>query len=66
MLLEKMNGFAEKNYEVAVSANQIAEDYEAKRTDAWQEIENLNIAKRIISTCMSQFVTISNTLTEAS
>ena len=30
----------------------IQADYEAKRTDAWERIEDLGIIKRIISVCM--------------
>lgn len=50
MLLEKLNGFAEGKYDVHTSGAQIAEDYEAKRTDAWEVIENMGITKRIVST----------------
>uniref|UniRef100_A0A0W0F9Y5 BAR-domain-containing protein n=1 Tax=Moniliophthora roreri TaxID=221103 RepID=A0A0W0F9Y5_MONRR len=52
MILEKMNSFAEEaKYDITnVPGNQIAADYEEKRTDAWQTIEGLNITKRIIST----------------
>ncbi|KAI0693634.1 BAR-domain-containing protein [Cytidiella melzeri] len=51
LLLEKMNAFAEKaQINVAVPAAQVVPDYEAKRTDAWAEIENMNITKRLIST----------------
>jgi amphiphysin len=53
MILEKMNSFAEEaKYDISnVPGNQIASDYEEKRTDAWSTIEGLNITKRIISTC---------------
>lgn len=52
LFLEKMNSFAEGKYDVTnVSASQIQEDYENKRTDAWSQIEDLGIAKRIVSTC---------------
>ncbi|EIN13473.1 BAR-domain-containing protein [Punctularia strigosozonata HHB-11173 SS5] len=55
MLLEKMQQFADGKFDVAnVPGSQIAADYEEKRTDAWQQIENLNITKRMIST--SKFV----------
>ncbi|KAK7688225.1 hypothetical protein QCA50_008595 [Cerrena zonata] len=54
LLLEKLSGFAEGRYDVAVPAQQIAIDYEDKRTDAWSRIEDLNITKRMIST--SKFV----------
>jgi amphiphysin len=47
-----MNGFAENvQLDVSVPAAQIASDYEAKRTDAWAHIEELNITKRMISAC---------------
>jgi amphiphysin len=48
-----MNGFAEETkYDVTnVPGSQIAQDYEGKRTDAWSNIEELNITKRIISVC---------------
>ncbi|KAJ7922935.1 hypothetical protein B0H13DRAFT_1978588 [Mycena leptocephala] len=51
LILEKMNGFAEETkYDVTnVPGSQIAQDYEGKRTDAWSNIEELNITKRIIS-----------------
>ncbi|KAI0344278.1 BAR-domain-containing protein [Trametopsis cervina] len=51
LLLEKLNGFAESGqFDVSVPASQVIPDYEAKRTDAWAQIENMNITKRIIST----------------
>ncbi|TFK76658.1 BAR-domain-containing protein [Pluteus cervinus] len=51
LLLEKMNGFTEEAQVDAanMSGSQIERDYESKRTDAWQRIEDLNIVKRIIS-----------------
>ena len=52
LLLEKLNGFAENSKtDVSMPAAQVAEEYEAKRTDAWAQIEDLNITKRLISTC---------------
>jgi hypothetical protein len=57
LLLEKLNGFADGKYDVSsVLGSQITQDYEAKRTDASDVIENLNIVKRIISVCMSCFL----------
>ncbi|KAF8665117.1 hypothetical protein AX16_000584 [Volvariella volvacea WC 439] len=52
MLLEKMNHFAEEaKYDISNSSGAAVEqDYEAKRTDAWQRIEELQIVKRLIST----------------
>jgi amphiphysin len=51
MLLEKTQGFAEGKYDVSsVSGAQIQADYEAKRTDAWEQVEALGITKRILST----------------
>ncbi|KAJ7630388.1 hypothetical protein FB45DRAFT_915349 [Roridomyces roridus] len=48
---DKMAGFAgEAGYDITnVPGSQIAADYEAKRTDAWAQVEELNIVKRIIS-----------------
>ncbi|KIK47937.1 hypothetical protein CY34DRAFT_798802 [Suillus luteus UH-Slu-Lm8-n1] len=55
LFLEKMNSFAEGRYDVTNAPGaQIEADYEEKRTDAWSQIEDLNITKRIIST--SKFV----------
>lgn len=52
LLLEKLNGFAEDaKVDVSMPAAQVGEEYEAKRTDAWSQIEDLNITKRLISTC---------------
>ncbi|KAK7468492.1 BAR adaptor protein Hob1 [Stygiomarasmius scandens] len=52
LILEKMNNFAEEaKYDVTnISGSQITANYEEARTDAWNQIESLNIAKRIIST----------------
>jgi hypothetical protein len=51
-----MNSFAEGRYDVTnVPGAQIQADYEEKRTDAWSQIEDLNITKRIISTCTLKF-----------
>ncbi|KAG5649556.1 hypothetical protein H0H81_003102 [Sphagnurus paluster] len=51
LILEKMNAFAdESKYDIAnATGAQIQQDYENKRTDAWELIESLNIVKRIIS-----------------
>ncbi|KIK70350.1 hypothetical protein GYMLUDRAFT_32353 [Collybiopsis luxurians FD-317 M1] len=56
IILEKMNGFAEETkYDISnIPGNQITSNYEEQRTDAWSNIEELNITKRIIST--SKFV----------
>ena len=52
LLLEKLNGFAENaKFDVNVTHAQILPDYEAKGTDAFARIEELNITKRMISTC---------------
>ena len=51
LLLEKLNTFAEGKFDVSTPAAQIAADYEARRSDALERIEALNIAKRFISTC---------------
>ena len=57
LILERMNGFAEEHkFDITNSpGSQIASDYEQQRTDAWSQIEELNIAKRIVSvgTCKS-------------
>ncbi|THU90764.1 BAR-domain-containing protein [Dendrothele bispora CBS 962.96] len=52
LILEKMNSFAEETkYDITnISGNEITANYEEARTDAWNEIESLNITKRIIST----------------
>jgi amphiphysin len=52
-----MNSFAEGRYDITnVPGAQIQADYEEKRTDAWSQIEDLNITKRIISTCAFDFL----------
>lgn len=63
-----MNGFAEETkYDISnVPGSQIAEDYEQKRTDAWSTIEELNIAKRIISVCGSTVEVMQFVITDAS
>ena len=48
--MEKLMGFAEGKYDVHVTGNQIAQEYEEKRTDAWEKIEGMGITKRIVST----------------
>ena len=50
MLMEKLNSFAEGRYDTHVSTQQIQDDYENRRTDAWERIENMSITKRIVST----------------
>ncbi|KAL5518526.1 HOB1 [Sanghuangporus vaninii] len=50
MLMEKIQTFAEGKYDVSVTVPQIADEYENKRSDAWQRIEDMNITKRIVST----------------
>ncbi|EKM83672.1 hypothetical protein AGABI1DRAFT_66540 [Agaricus bisporus var. burnettii JB137-S8] len=59
MVLEKMNSFADSaKYEItSMSGGQIEQSYEEKRTDAWNDIENLNIVKRIVS--VSRLVQVS-------
>ena len=51
MVLEKLSSFAEGKYDVTLTFHDIAADYEAKRPDALQQIEEMAITKRIISTC---------------
>ncbi|KAI0327254.1 BAR-domain-containing protein [Cubamyces sp. BRFM 1775] len=50
LMLEKLNSFAEGKFDVSVPAAQIASDYEARRSDALERIEALNITKRLVST----------------
>ncbi|KAJ7596831.1 hypothetical protein C8J56DRAFT_850516 [Mycena floridula] len=51
LILEKMNAFAEDaKFDISsIPGAQIAATYEEQRTDAWNDIENLHITKRIIS-----------------
>ncbi|KAK2461738.1 hypothetical protein APHAL10511_006201 [Amanita phalloides] len=51
LILEKMNNFVEEaKYEITnTPGSQIASDYEENRTDAWSQIESMNITKRLIS-----------------
>ena len=51
MVLEKLSSFAEGKYDVSLSFHDTASDFEAKRPDALQQIEDMAITKRIISTC---------------
>jgi len=48
-----MNAFAEDaKYDISnIPGADIQANYEANRTEAWAEIEALNITKRIISVC---------------
>lgn len=50
MILEKLSSFSEGRYDVSLTFPDIASDYEAKRTDALRQIEDMAITKRIIST----------------
>lgn len=50
MLMEKLHGFAEGKYDVSIPVAQITDDYENRRTDAWERIENMGVTKRIVST----------------
>lgn len=53
LFLEKMNSFAEGRYDVtSVPGSQIQTEYENSRGDGWRQVEDLNITKRIISTCL--------------
>ncbi|KIK99910.1 hypothetical protein PAXRUDRAFT_822182 [Paxillus rubicundulus Ve08.2h10] len=55
LFLDKMHSFAEGRYDVTnCPGSQIQSDYENNRSDAWSQIEDLNITKRFIST--SKFV----------
>lgn len=51
MVLEKLSSFAEGKYDVSLPFRDIATDYEAKRPEAMQQIEDMAITKRIVSTC---------------
>jgi amphiphysin len=51
MVLEKLSSFTEGKYDVSLSFHDIASDFEAKRPDALQQIEDMAITKRIVSTC---------------
>ena len=52
LFLEKINSCAEGKYNVTNGpASEIQSNYENKRTDAWSQIEDLGITKRIVSTC---------------
>lgn len=51
MVLEKLSSFAEGKYDVSFSFRDTASDFEAKRPDALQQIEDMAITKRIVSTC---------------
>jgi len=51
MVLEKLSGFTEGKYDVSLPFHDIGADYEAKRPDALQQIEDMAITKRIVSTC---------------
>ncbi|PPQ98901.1 hypothetical protein CVT24_003532 [Panaeolus cyanescens] len=68
LIFEKMNSFADDaKYDIQnISAAQIAQEYEEKRTDAWQVIENLNIIKRIISVSRMVQATRSGTMNSSS
>ncbi|KZS90377.1 BAR-domain-containing protein [Sistotremastrum niveocremeum HHB9708] len=50
LMLDKFNGFASGKYETGGSGAQIADAYEASRTDAIEQVEALNITKRMVST----------------
>jgi amphiphysin len=52
MVLEKLSSFAEGKYDVSLPFHDIAADYEAKKSDALQQVEEMAITKRIVSTCM--------------
>lgn len=67
LLLEKMHSFADENkWDISnVPGSQIAQEYEDKRTDAWSQIENLSIIKRIVSVCMLLLCYTLDILTEA-
>lgn len=53
-----MHNFADENkWDLSnVPGSQIAQEYEEKRTDAWANIEELGIIKRIVSICKLEVV----------
>jgi len=53
-----MHNFADENkWDLSnVPGSQIAQEYEEKRTDAWVNIEELGIIKRIVSICKLEVV----------
>jgi len=50
LMLDKLHGFAEGRYDVSITGNEIAAEYEQKRSDAWERVEALNITQRFLST----------------
>ncbi|KAI6033537.1 hypothetical protein BKA83DRAFT_4460367 [Pisolithus microcarpus] len=54
LLPEKLDSLAEGRYDVInAPGSQIQSESEGKWMDTWSQIEDLNIVKRIISTCLS-------------
>ena len=53
LILEKITSFAEEaKYDISnVPGQQIQAEYEEKRSNAWEVIEELGIIKRIVSVC---------------
>ena len=50
LMLEKIQEFANGKYELAPTINDITDGYESRRTDAREQIEALQINKRLVST----------------
>jgi len=50
LVLEKIQEFSNGKYEMAPTINDIVDGYESRRTDAKEQIEGLQINKRLIST----------------
>ncbi|KAG8694567.1 hypothetical protein FRC08_008406 [Ceratobasidium sp. 394] len=70
LMLEKLQSFATGKYEVSGTPQEIEEAYHARRTDAMERVEALNITKRITSTAkmvqQSRLASGSSTLSASS
>jgi amphiphysin len=49
-MLEKLQTFAEKKYQTGLPPDHIIAEYEEKRGDVVEQIEALNITRRVVST----------------
>ena len=50
LTLEKVQGFASGKYGLLSTPNEVVSAYDARQSDARQQIDNLNINKRLVST----------------
>ena len=50
IMLEKLQGFTNGRYDTSGATADIATHYESSRTDAAEQIDALNVTKRILST----------------